>query len=49
MENHILLESSNLPRRPPLEVAASHARELVRLMSHAGLGACGFAVVDNIE
>lgn len=48
MENHILLESSNLPRRPPLEVAASHARELVRLMSHAGLGACGFAVVDNI-
>lgn len=41
-------ESSNLPRRPPLEVAVSHARELVRLMSSAGLGACGFAVVDNI-
>nr|XP_003701786.1 PREDICTED: ran-binding protein 9 [Megachile rotundata] len=46
--NSAILESSNLPRRPPLEVAASHARELVRLMSHAGLGACGFAVVDNI-
>ncbi|XP_017791143.1 PREDICTED: ran-binding protein 9 [Habropoda laboriosa] len=46
--NSAILESSNLPRRPPLEVAESHARELVRLMSHAGLGACGFAVVDNI-
>ncbi|XP_047359763.1 ran-binding protein 9 isoform X2 [Vespa velutina] len=46
--NSAILESSNLPRRPPLEVAASHARELVRLMSTAGLGACGFAVVDNI-
>ncbi|XP_076684749.1 ran-binding protein M [Andrena cerasifolii] len=46
--NSAILESSNLPRRPPLEVAASHARELVRLMSRAGLGACGFAVVDNI-
>ncbi|XP_043276773.1 ran-binding protein 9 [Venturia canescens] len=46
--NSAILESSNLPRRPPLEVAVSHARELVRLMSSAGLGACGFAVVDNI-
>ncbi|XP_066594680.1 uncharacterized protein [Prorops nasuta] len=46
--NSAILESSNLPRRPPLEVAASHARELVRLMSSAGLGACGFAVVDNM-
>ncbi|XP_043463290.1 ran-binding protein 9 [Leptopilina heterotoma] len=46
--NSAILESSNLPRRPPLEVAVSHARELVRLMSNAGLGACSFAVVDNI-
>ncbi|XP_071645010.1 ran-binding protein 9 isoform X1 [Temnothorax longispinosus] len=46
--NSAILESSNLSRRPPLEVAASHARELVRLMSANGLGACGFAVVDNI-
>ncbi|XP_012233599.1 ran-binding protein 9 isoform X2 [Linepithema humile] len=46
--NSAILGSSNLPRRPPLEVAASHARELVHLMSTAGLGACGFAVVDNI-
>lgn len=44
----MISESSNLPRRPPLDVAASHARELVRMMSRAGLGACGFAVVDNI-
>ncbi|XP_063994191.1 ran-binding protein 9 isoform X2 [Diachasmimorpha longicaudata] len=46
--NSAILESTNLPRRPPLEVAISHAKELVRLMSSAGLGACGFAVVDNI-
>ncbi|XP_070167740.1 ran-binding protein 9 isoform X1 [Polyergus mexicanus] len=46
--NSALLESSNLPRRPPLEVAASHTRDLVRAMSTANLGACGFAVVDNI-
>ncbi|XP_015610415.1 ran-binding protein 9 isoform X2 [Cephus cinctus] len=46
--NSAILESSKLPRRPPLEVAVSHARELVRLMSSTGLGACGFAVVDNI-
>ncbi|KAL6447074.1 hypothetical protein ACFW04_001433 [Cataglyphis niger] len=46
--NSALLESSNLPRRPPLEVAASHTRDLVRTMSTANLGACGFAVVDNI-
>ncbi|XP_078042024.1 ran-binding protein M isoform X1 [Augochlora pura] len=46
--NSAILESSNFPRRPPLEVAASHARELVRLMSRAELGACGFADVDNI-
>jgi len=31
-----------------MEVAASHARELVRVMSMNGLGACGFAFVDNI-
>lgn len=46
--NSALLESSNLARRPPLEVAASHTRDLVRAMSTANLGACGFAVVDNI-
>ncbi|KAK0078037.1 hypothetical protein PV325_003124, partial [Microctonus aethiopoides] len=46
--NSAILESTNLPRRPPLEVAISHAQDLVRLMSSAGLGACGFAVVDNI-
>ena len=46
--NSALLESSNLARRPPLEVAASHTRDLVREMSTSNLGACGFAVVDNI-
>ncbi|XP_011502358.1 PREDICTED: ran-binding protein 9 [Ceratosolen solmsi marchali] len=46
--NSAILESSDLPRLPPLEVAVSHAKELVRLMSSIGLGACGFAVVDDI-
>lgn len=50
--NHInlycCLESSNLPRRPPLEVAVAHARELVNLMSRSGLGSCAFACVDDL-
>jgi len=41
-------ESSNLPRRPPLEVALAHAQELVRLMSRSGLGSCAFASVDDL-
>ncbi|XP_047000960.1 ran-binding protein 9 [Schistocerca americana] len=46
--NSAILESSNLPRRPPLEVALAHARELVRLMSRSGLGSCAFANVDDL-
>ncbi|KAJ9579611.1 hypothetical protein L9F63_004690, partial [Diploptera punctata] len=46
--NSAILESSNLPRRPPLEVALAHAQELVRLMSRSGLGSCAFASVDNL-
>lgn len=41
-------EASNLPRRPPLEIAVAHARELVRLMSRSGLGSCAFASVDDL-
>nr|CAD7259655.1 unnamed protein product [Timema shepardi] len=46
--NSAILESSNLPRRPPLEVALAHAQELVRLMSRSGLGSCAFASVDDL-
>lgn len=44
----MITESSNLPRRPPLEVAVAHARELVRLMSRSGLGSCAFTRVDDL-
>ncbi|XP_066996291.1 ran-binding protein 9 isoform X2 [Anabrus simplex] len=46
--NSAILESSNLPRRPPLEVAMAHAQELVQLMSRSGLGSCAFASVDDV-
>uniref|UniRef100_A0ABD2WAN5 Ran-binding protein 9 n=1 Tax=Trichogramma kaykai TaxID=54128 RepID=A0ABD2WAN5_9HYME len=46
--NSAILESCCLPRRPPLEVTISHAKELVHLMSTVGLGSCGFASVNNI-
>lgn len=41
-------ETSNLPRRPPLEVGLAHACELIHLMSRSGLGSCAFASVDEI-
>ncbi|XP_008483787.2 ran-binding protein 10 [Diaphorina citri] len=46
--NSAILESSNLARRPPLEVSVAHARQLIALMSKKGLGACAFAHVDEI-
>uniref|UniRef100_A0A8D8VVP6 Ran-binding protein 10 n=1 Tax=Cacopsylla melanoneura TaxID=428564 RepID=A0A8D8VVP6_9HEMI len=46
--NSAILESSNLARRPPLEVSVAHARQLISLMSKKGLGACAFAHVDEI-
>lgn len=44
----ICLESKNLPRRPPLEIARAHAQELVGLMSRSGLGSCAFANLDEL-
>ena len=44
----VFTEASNLPRRPPLEIAVAHAREVVRLMSRSGLGSCAFASVDDL-
>ncbi|KAK9497236.1 hypothetical protein O3M35_004593 [Rhynocoris fuscipes] len=46
--NSAILESSNLARKPPLEVAVAHAKELVQLMSRSGLGCSAFANVDDI-
>lgn len=43
-----VLETSNKPRKPPLEVAMGHAEELVRLMSSSGLGSCAFASVTDL-
>ncbi|XP_013785346.1 ran-binding protein 9-like [Limulus polyphemus] len=41
--NGAVLESHNLPRQPPLELALAHAQEIVRLMSSNGLGSSAFA------
>ncbi|XP_018909069.1 ran-binding protein 9 isoform X2 [Bemisia tabaci] len=46
--NSAILESSSLPRRPPLEVDVCHARQLVALMSRSELGSCAFASVDHL-
>jgi len=46
--NSAILESSQLPRRAPLEVCVAHARELVNTMSRAGLGSCAFTCVDDL-
>ncbi|XP_073992141.1 ran-binding protein 9-like [Rhodnius prolixus] len=46
--NSAILESSNHARKPPLEVAVAHAKELVHLMSRSGLGSSAFANVDEL-
>lgn len=46
--NSAILESSNLARRPPLEVSVAHARELINFMSKKGFGVCAFGHVDEI-
>uniref|UniRef100_T1IZ84 Ran-binding protein 9 n=1 Tax=Strigamia maritima TaxID=126957 RepID=T1IZ84_STRMM len=46
--NSAILDSYNLPRRPPLEISMGHTKELIRLMSRVGLGSCAFANVEDI-
>ncbi|XP_017785174.1 PREDICTED: ran-binding protein 9 isoform X2 [Nicrophorus vespilloides] len=46
--NSAILESSNKPRKPPLEVAMAHAQELVCLMASAGLGSSAFASITDL-
>ncbi|XP_013789921.1 ran-binding protein 9-like isoform X2 [Limulus polyphemus] len=45
--NSTILESHNLPRQPPLELALAHAQEVVKLMSRSGLGSCAFANLED--
>ncbi|XP_050521165.1 ran-binding protein 9 isoform X1 [Daktulosphaira vitifoliae] len=46
--NSAILESSNLPRRPPLEMTVGHAYELVKLMAASSMGACAFTNIDEL-
>jgi hypothetical protein len=46
--NSAILESKNLPGRPPLEISVAHTSQLLKLMSHSALGACAFANMDNL-
>jgi len=40
--NSAILESKNLPGRPPLEISVAHSRLLLNLMANKDLGACAF-------
>ncbi|KAK7071308.1 Ran-binding protein 10 [Halocaridina rubra] len=46
--NSAILESHQLPRRPPLEICVAHTKQLINLMSRSGLGSCAFASVESI-
>jgi len=46
--NSAILESKNLPGRPPLEISLAHSAQLLKLMSHSELGACAFADIQSI-
>lgn len=46
--NSAILESKNLPGRPPLEISLAHSARLLKLMSNSELGACAFADIQSI-
>lgn len=46
--NTAILESKNLPGRPPLEISLAHSAHLLKLMSNSELGACAFADIQSI-
>merc|ERR1712227_160016 len=46
--NSAILESKNLPGRPPLESSLAHSAHLLKLMSRSELGACAFADIQSI-
>ncbi|XP_071957452.1 ran-binding protein 9-like [Antedon mediterranea] len=45
--NSAILESHNMPRQPPLELAIGQAVQTVKLMSKVGLGSCAFTSVKD--
>lgn len=44
--NSAILQSIQLPRTPPLQVAINHAHLLLSQMARSGLGACAFVDLD---
>merc|ERR1719384_2475289 len=46
--NSAILESKNLPGRPPLEVSVAHTSQLLKLMSNSDLGSCAFANIESL-
>jgi len=46
--NSTILESRNLPGRPPLEISLAHSAQLLKLMSRSELGACAFADINSM-
>jgi len=46
--NSAILESKNLPGRPPLEISIAHSKHLLKLMSNSELGACAFTDIDAL-
>ncbi|XP_018494502.1 ran-binding protein 9 [Galendromus occidentalis] len=46
--NSAILESLGLSRRPPLEIAFAHCKQLLKLMARNGLGAAAFADLNSI-
>ncbi|XP_071495948.1 ran-binding protein 9-like [Diadema antillarum] len=45
--NSAILESQNMPKHPPLELALCHVTETMKLMSKHGAGSCAFSGVDH--
>nr|XP_054748387.1 ran-binding protein 10-like isoform X1 [Lytechinus pictus] len=45
--NSAILESQNMPKHPPLELALCHVTETMKLMSKYGAGSCAFSGVDH--
>lgn len=45
--NSAILESHNLPKTPPLELAIGQASQCMKLMAKAGVGSCAFASVAD--
>ncbi|XP_072013894.1 ran-binding protein 9-like [Amphiura filiformis] len=45
--NSAILESQNMSKYPPLEMAIGHAKETMKLMSKYGPGSCAFTSVED--